>query len=318
MENTPDSFSQRRARDAMSARNILLEDPDHEFKTRYNRSTFMFRHGLKGHPLLDLSSIIELGERLEKRGAVYWSNGPVDVSDRWDTGTSNRRPLTATLENIAANNSLVMLRSVVHDPVLGGVMREILTKIVDLVGPALRDDLICGRATILVASPRRITAYHIDSDVNFLMQVAGSKAFSVYNHQDETLITKEELERYFAGDPNGAVYKEERRQDATMHQLDAGYGAHVPSTAPHWAQNGDDVSIAVSFNYDLHSMERVGQIHRINRRLRRFGLRPAAPGTNGAIDTTKLVAYRAYAAGTRLVSAAPRNPDAFGWTPPSA
>jgi hypothetical protein len=47
-------------------------------------------------------------------------------------------------------------------------------------------------------------------------------------------------------------------------------------------------------------------------------LRPAAPGTNGAIDTTKLVAYRAYAAGTRLVNAAPHNPDAFGWTPPSA
>jgi hypothetical protein len=40
---------------------------------------------------------------------------------------------------------------VVHDPVLGTVMREMLTKIVDLVGPALRDDLICGRATILVA-----------------------------------------------------------------------------------------------------------------------------------------------------------------------
>jgi hypothetical protein len=97
----------------------------------------------------------------------------------------------------------------------------------------------------------------------------------------------------------------------------SGCGAHVPSTAPHWAQNGDDVSVAVSLNYDLRSMERLARIHRINRRLRRLGMHPRTPGTNEAIDTTKLVAYRAYAAGSRLVKPVHVHPDAFGWTPPS-
>ena len=69
--------------------------------------------------------------------------------------------------------------------------------------------------------------------------------------------------------------------------------------------------------YDLRSMERLARIHRINRRLRRLGMHPRTPGTNEAIDTTKLVDYRAYAAGSRLVKPVHVHPDAFGWTPPS-
>jgi len=313
-----DEFSRVNVEDHALTRNALLEDPNHDFETHYNRSTFMFRHGLKGHPLLELPSIIELGRRLEKTDAAYWSNGPVGVSARWEEGTSGRKSLTATLENIAENNSLVLLKSVVHDPIVGPLMREVLSTIIDFVGPALRDDVVCGRATFLIASPRRITAYHIDGDVNFLMQVAGTKLFAVYNQKDETLISRQEIESYFAGDSNGAVYKEERRHEATLHRLEGGYGAHVPWTAPHWAQNGDDVSVAVSFNFDTHTTERFGRIHKINRRLRSLGLRPRAPGASRTGDRAKLAAYRAYALAGRLKKVDLDQPDDFGWVPPRA
>ncbi|MGB8843573.1 MAG: hypothetical protein WCC64_21180 [Aliidongia sp.] len=299
------------------APDTLLPRFNPAFQTHYNRATFMFEHGLKDHPLLDLVELAALGERLAKNNSVYWSNGPVKIFDKWEAGTVDRLSLAETIKNIRVNNSLVMMKSVVHDPLLGPVMRRMLTGIIDLVGPALRDDLTNSRATILLASPCRVTAYHIDSDVNFLMQVAGNKQFGVHDQADRSVISDEELERYFEGDVNGAVFKADRRQDATNHALNAGYGVHVPSTAPHWAENGDEVSVAVSFNYDLRSVERLAPVHRINGRLRRLGFRPGPPGINRTRDGLKRAAYGLYAAGRKLAQPGRDARDPTGWTPPA-
>ena len=53
--------------------------------------------------------------------------------------------------------------------------------IMRLAGPAMAEDVLVGRATILIASPHRITAYHIDQDLNYLLQIAGDKSFSVFD-----------------------------------------------------------------------------------------------------------------------------------------
>lgn len=294
---------------------LLPEDVDGVFPSRFGRKTFMFRHGLADHPLFELSSIVRLAERLEKHDAVFWSNGAVGVSDRWEAGTEGRQPLMATLENIANNNSLVMVRSVVHDQTFGPLMRATLERILDLIGPAIQDDVIGARATLLVASPHRMTAYHIDADLNFLMQIAGKKRFRVHDHTDSTLITTEELERYFSGDANGALYQEDRLGKASLFTLDAGDGVHVPSLSPHWAENGDDVSIAVSFNYDLHSVDRTGRIHKVNRRLRSLGLHPRPPGANRTVDRAKLALYGAYALGDGLLHPGAHTADETLWQP---
>ena len=88
-------------------------------RRHYNRSTFMFRHGLSGHPLLQLPSLIDLADRLEKYDGCYWSNGSANVTDRWEKGADRRQSLRKTLENIEENNSLVILKYVVHDPIVG-------------------------------------------------------------------------------------------------------------------------------------------------------------------------------------------------------
>ena len=113
----------------------ILSDPEGQFPLHYNRSTFMFRHGLSGHPLLQLPSLIDLADRLEKYDGCYWSNGPVDVTDRWEKGADRRQSLRKTLENIEVNNSLVILKYAVHDPIAGPFFRDVLATIVRLAGP---------------------------------------------------------------------------------------------------------------------------------------------------------------------------------------
>ncbi len=294
---------------------MQLDDPDGSFRRLYNRATFRFGHGLSGHALLSLPNLIDLGRRLAGRNSAYWSNGPVAVADGWGKGTEHPRTLTETLETIAENNSLVILKSVVHDPVTGPLMRAVSLALVEQVGPALRDDLTSARASILIASPHRVTAYHIDADVNFLLQIQGDKLFRVYDQTDRRVTGERELEAYFAGNENGAEFKPEFLDSAVCHSLGPGLGAHVPSLAPHWAQNGDLVSVAISFNYDLRSIAQLGQLYRINRRLRRFGLSPAAP-SGGTADRIKLATFQAVMASRRLGRSDALCPDPAGWIPP--
>jgi hypothetical protein len=255
----------------------ILYDPEGQFRPHYNRSTFMFRHGLSSHPLLQLPGLIDLADRLEKYDGCYWSNGSADVADRWEKGTDRRQSLRKTLENIEENDSLVILKFAVHDPIAGPFFCDLLATIVRLVGPRMAEDVLVGRANILIASPRRITAYHIDSDVNYLLQVAGDKSFAVFDQTDRTLITEEELERFFNGDESAACFKPERETEATAHDLRAGFGVHVPCMAPHLARNGGEVSIAVSCCFDLASIQRLALVYKTNHHLRSLGVRPRSP-----------------------------------------
>ena len=42
----------------------LLTDPDGQFSRNYNRTPFQFPHGLKGLPLFELPSLVELAKRM--------------------------------------------------------------------------------------------------------------------------------------------------------------------------------------------------------------------------------------------------------------
>jgi hypothetical protein len=63
---------------------------------------------------------------------------------------------------------------------------------------------------------------------------------------------------------------------------------HFPSTAPHWVENGDEVSISININFDLVSIhQRMKRIYSVNRLMRRAGMKPAPPGTSPLRDALK-------------------------------
>src|ERR1700677_1523468 len=294
----------------------ILSDPEGQFPSTYNRSTFMFRHGLSGHPLLQLPSLIDLAGRLEKHDGCYWSNGSVDVTDRWEKGADRRQSLKETLENIEYNDSLVILKFVLHDPIVGPLFREVLSAIIRLARPERLEDVLVGRTTILIASPHRTTAYHIHPESNYLFQVAGDKFFAVLDQTDRTLVTDEELECFFNGDLSAAHFKPDREAEATTYDLKGGFGVHVPWLAPHWARNGGQVSIAVSCNFDLAPLQRLSAIYKTNHRLRSIGLRPKSPRDPSWRDGAKVFGVQTVSTLRGLVrpQSANQRMDA-GWRP---
>ena len=295
----------------------VLADPDGAFRRNYNRQTFSFPHGLSSNPLFDLDSLVELSRRIPANWEPYWSNGRVAVSNGWEAGTQGRVSLQDTIANIAENDSIVILKHTEQDPVYGPVLQDFLNRVITLSGQQMRSDVTIGETLILISSPNRVTPYHMDGETNFLVQVRGDKWFYVFDHADRTLISDEEREAYFAGNISSAVYKKDRQEDAVAYDLRAGYGIHVPTGAPHWVQNKNNVSVAISVNYELSSVYRLTRIYKLNQQLRRLGITPRPPGVSALSDNVKLAAARTLA-GIRSVVAKRAAPTTVPvWAPPA-
>jgi hypothetical protein len=132
--------------------------------------------------------------------------------------------------------------------------------------PSLQNTIayIADNNSLLIASPRRITSYHIDADTNFLFQIAGDKSISVFNQADRLLISDRELESYYAGDINRASFKQSRQQEGKTYELEA-------------------------------------RIYKLNHRLRRYGLKPTPPGVSLWRDRVKLASAKGLAATRSLL-----------------
>jgi hypothetical protein len=262
-----------------------------------------------------LPNLIALSRRMPDHRDTYWSNGPIAVENNWEYKQNEKLSLDETIVNIERNNSMVMLKHTEQDPVYGPELKKVLARIVELAGEQMRADVTVGEVLILISSPNRITPYHMDGETNFLLQMAGDKKFYVFDHTDRTLVTDLELEKFYAVSMVLATYRPERQVEATAYDLRAGYGVHVPVNAPHWVQNNDNVSVALSFTYELRSVDRLQELHRINRRLRGLGLSPAPPGRSPWRDELKLATYRA----VRSLKKPPQVVRPYPvWTPPAA
>jgi hypothetical protein len=266
----------------------LLRD-NGEFARKFNRTDFLFDHGLAHHPLFELPALAQLAERIPKyRDFVYWQNGRVKVDDRWEANPAPRLSLEDTIQGIAHNDSLVILKHAEQDPIYGPLLQEILQRIYSFTSPEAQADIVLGESLIFLNSPNRKTAYHLDLESNFLLQIRGLKLVHVFDSADRTITSHEQLENHCRGNHNSATYKPEREREAHFYRLTAGHGVHFPSLGPHWVQNGDELSVSINVNFDLISVHRrMKRIYLANRVLRRFGVKPKPPGESAIRDGIK-------------------------------
>lgn len=284
----------------------------------FQRRSFSFPHALAGHPLFDFRSLLQLAQRIPKLpGFVYWQNGTVEIGGNWSDRPAKRLSIEETLEGIEENDSLIVLKHAEQDPVYGPLLSEILATTYEYAPPAVRKDIVLGESLIFINSPKRKTVYHFDLEPSLLLQIRGEKFVSVFDQTDGNIVSHDMLEEYCNGNQDAAVYRPETQADAAHYHLTPGLGVHFPSTAPHWVQNGAQVSVSVNINFDLRSThQRLRPVYKVNRYLRRLGLRPTPPGRSAALDGIK-----AALANTIRHAAAPLHPNRVArrypnWRPP--
>lgn len=264
-----------------------------EFQENYNRKPFAFEHHIASHELFQLPQLTDLIKRLDKfPGQVYYDLGKnSDVGRGWDQSGEHSADPEQLIRSMETAGAWMILKSTQTDPAYSAFLEACLGELHMLSGRDLSGETHNHIMSIILASPGKVTPYHIDGECNYLFQIRGSKTVYVFDGSDRSVLPDNELERFWSGNLNAANYKESTQAQAYAFEMQPGRAIHVPVNYPHWVQNGANVSISVSMNFSFRD-KRLADLYRANYNLRRLGLHPSPPGQSKMADATKLAIYR--------------------------
>jgi hypothetical protein len=265
---------------------LLLVNPV-QFAKHFNREPFSLKHNLSDEQLLNLANITELTRSLQIHpGELYADVNVLRVDQRWNESPRTNVSPANLVEEINKANAWIIIRHAELDPKYRTLLERGMFEIKQANGGYWQQPIRKENAIIFVTSPRRISTYHIDRECNFILQIQGEKWIFVFDQNDREVLPEEELERFWAVDNNAAVYKPQYQDRCQTFHLRPGDGLHVPVNAPHWVQNGNEVSITLSLNFQFSDMERANK-YRANYYLRKLGVTPAPPGRYPTRDRLK-------------------------------
>jgi hypothetical protein len=267
---------------------VLLLDHA-EFGRKVDQRDFAFDHRLCDDALFDLDRLRRLaGDILQQRPRdLYFDAGSIGPSQRWtDMGPGGLTVFDA-FDRIGTADAWIILRRAHLDPNYAGLLESCMADILRAGGPEMARQMVSQEALIIITSPRRVTAFHIDRECGFLLQVRGNKAISLFNREDREVLPEEEIELFWTRDNNAPRYRPQLQDRATVYRLQPGCGVHIPVNAPHWIQNGDNISVSVNINFAWPEARR-GHLYRANYQLRQFGLTPTPPFQSPLRDRLKM------------------------------
>ena len=273
------------------------------FRTHFDRKPFLFRHHIADHPLFRLTRLAELARTLPP-SIVEYNAGKIPVSlPDWENTPYTGLSAEETVRRIEECGSWIVLKRAEAAPDCLQLLNEVLDEIEPLSEPI--EPGMCEReGAVFVTSPSSVTPYHMDHEINFLLQIRGSKTVSVFSASDREVLSELELEKHFSGPAihRNMVFHERYQERATVFELKAGYGLHIPTTDPHWIKNGDQVSVSFSAAFKTRASLHRGAVYRLNGQMRSVGLRPAPYGKGSFRDAIKYQASRAVGRAQRMLN----------------
>jgi hypothetical protein len=268
-----------------------LIEPNDEFRTKFDKYSFAFRHKLAGHPVFELSRLMELAQETQntRPADLYYDAGNIDVNQRWDRIPKPEFSARDAIQRIEHCGAWIVLKRADKNAEYAAVLKECMAELQEFTGLNLDRVMKVQEVILFITSPKRITTYHVDRECSLLLQIEGDKHISIFDRNDREVLSEEEIERFWSVDHNAPRYKPELQHRATVYELRPGNGVHIPVNAPHWVQNGDNISVSLNVNFQYRDTMRAN-LYRLNFLLRKMGIRPTAPGTSPPKDKVKSVA----------------------------
>lgn len=278
---------------------VIFAGQEQLFSHQTNTIPFLFRHTLDRHPLFSPEKMFDLAREFANSGdSLYVDHGKVEANSPLLPPRQEAFGHAQAFQSLIAGNENVFFKMArinqrpEYQSFLAGAMDEFLQ------ASGLPASGWDRKRTISVflATPHRVTPFHIDGDLNFLCQVAGTKTVWVADGRDPEIVAPAEIERFCRGDHEACRYKPVALQRAWRFELTPGTGVHIPIFYPHWVENGDELSISVSINAKPAHYTPAA-VYRVNSYLRQMGLRPSPPGVHPWLDRLK---QQVFAWGRRL------------------
>lgn len=268
----------------------LLELDEATFTECFNETGFMVRHRLVDSGLFTLPRIVELSKRLPE-SKVEYNAGDVEVGQGRKEAPMTGLSIEETISQIETANSWMVLKNVELDDEYGDLLNQCLAEVAKFSEP-LAPGMCQKMGFVFVSSPNSVTPYHIDHENNFLLQIRGEKFVRMFNRHDRMVLPEADIERIFAGGHRNLEFADEFLDRSEEFKLTPGDGLHFPVHAPHFVQNGDNVSISFSITFQTEETERTKALYWMNHRLRKLKLNPSAPGQSKWGDALKFGAYK--------------------------
>jgi hypothetical protein len=268
---------------------FLVLDREPFLRDLNHRACFV-HHRLTGHPLFELPRLLELARFLPPQyvrinsGAVPVHATPAEIPG---TGLS----LEESFARIGDSDTRIMLKAIEREPEYRDLLHTCLAEIEALGHPATRG-ITSREGYVFLSAPSMTTPYHMDPEINFLLQVRGRKTFHILSGDDRDILAEQDIELYYAGLHDHLPFKEEMRGRAVPFEMAPGDGVHVPVNHPHWVTTDNEVTISFALTLQTTQTHRRGTVYAVNHLMRRAGLKPAPFGHSPARDSLKYQGYR--------------------------
>ena len=205
-----------------------------------------------------------------------------------DAVRRSEEPPGEVARGIETNGCWMVLKNIELDPDYKRLLDESLDEVTPHVhhrGGGMTE----REGFIFLSAPGSVTPSHTDPEHNFLLQVRGTKQMNVGRFPDSA------TEQLVLEDAVGGGHRnvDWEPQDPIAFDLGPGEGVYVHPHAPHWVQNGREVSVSLSVTFATPASETTRRVHAINARLRRLGLSPTPPGRRPRLDRWKAAGSRA-------------------------
>lgn len=268
----------------------ILNLPAAHMENDFPGRPFGIGHDLADHPLFTLPRLIELANAMDRDRIEYNSGDLQPNQDPFDAPKIN---LSAeeTIRQIEHCHAWMVIKNVESDPEYKAFLNACLAEVAAStgVGPETMQDI---QGFIFVSSANSTTPFHIDAEENFLLQIKGDKFLHVFDNEDRTIISEQDMEISPSKHRN-QVYKPEFENRATVFEMSEGDGAYLPYMAPHWVCTGDRYSISIAVTWKSPRVAKFNKIRYVNAALRKIGLPQSGPGHAPVWDSIKATAFDA-------------------------
>jgi hypothetical protein len=253
-----------------------------QFNSAFPHQPFLVRHALCGNPLFSLESLVALSKRLPPTKVEY-NAGTIDIDMHDKLTPQTGLSIEETIRRIESCRSWMVLKNVEADPTYRSLLDACLADVAHWSEP-LTPGMRRHEGYIFISSPGSRTPYHMDGEHNFLLQLTGSKKVHMWDSADRSLLTEKEIEAHYTGAHRNLSYQDSFAAKSKVFDLTPGHGLHFPVNAPHWVQNGPEVSVSFSVTFRTPAIDKRALLYAANGRLRGWGLNPTPVGQSGLRD----------------------------------
>jgi Cupin superfamily protein len=258
----------------------LLDIDQGAFAQCFSERAFGVRHELADHPLLTLDAMAELADRLPLRSIErHRADLPLLSPGK---PPELEGPPSQTVRELETGNSWMVMWYIEQVPEYRALLDECLDQVEGYVGER-HGGMRYRKAYLFLSAPGATTPAHFDPEQNLLLQIRGTKDFSVgrFTTPDDR---QAELDRYFDGGHRNLDRMPELIE--TFH-MEPGDGVYVPPFMPHWVKVGVTASISLSITFRTRASLEMERASHFNARLRRLHLHPRPAGDSAARDRLK-------------------------------